>query len=98
MRTTRQTRRSTSPRRAKIASTDPAWEAAKAGCRNIGHNEAVQEVAFLQRQYWSMWRKDMADSVVDVNEVLKTLAKKRIPFVLTGTHGISGWTGRSRAT
>jgi len=40
----------------------------------------------------------MADSVVDVNEVLKTLAKKRIPFVLTGTHGISGWTGRSRAT
>ena len=30
--------------------------------------------------------------------ILRTLIQKRIPFVLTGAHGIGGWTGRPRNT
>ena len=36
--------------------------------------------------------------MVDRKEIVRTLSAKKIPFVLTGTHGISGWTGRVRAT
>ena len=35
---------------------------------------------------------------VDLDQILHTLQKKKIPFVLTGAHGIAGWTGRPRAT
>jgi hypothetical protein len=37
-------------------------------------------------------------SPVDLNLILKTLAQKRIPFVLIGAHGIAGWTGKPRNT
>jgi hypothetical protein len=37
-------------------------------------------------------------SPVDLNQILKTLTEKKIPFVLTGAHAIGGWTGRPRAT
>ncbi len=40
----------------------------------------------------------MAASPVNVTRILRTLAAKRIPFVLTGAHGISGWTGKPRDT
>ena len=40
----------------------------------------------------------MAASAVDLNLILKTLTQKKIPFVLTGAHGISGWTGKPRNT
>lgn len=40
----------------------------------------------------------MAASPVDLNEVLRTLTEKKIPFVLTGAHAIGGWTGRPRDT
>ena len=40
----------------------------------------------------------MAASPVDLNEIIRTLTQKKIPFVLTGTHAIGGWTGRPRAT
>jgi hypothetical protein len=36
--------------------------------------------------------------MVDLDTILQTLQAKKIPFVLTGAHGISGWTGRPRAT
>jgi hypothetical protein len=36
--------------------------------------------------------------MVDLNTILKTLLAKKIPFVLTGAHGIAAWTGRPRAT
>jgi hypothetical protein len=32
----------------KAIPSDPAWEAAKAACRNLDHNDAVQESFFLQ--------------------------------------------------
>jgi hypothetical protein len=78
--------------------SDPAWEAAKAARRNLAHDEAVQESFFLQRQFRSLWSSRMAPSPVDLNEVLRTLTQKKIPFVLTGAHGIGGWTGRPRGT
>lgn len=40
----------------------------------------------------------MAASPVELNAILKWLTQKRIPFVLTGAHGIGGWTGRPRGT
>lgn len=40
----------------------------------------------------------MAASPVDLNQILRTLSRKRIPFVLSGAHAIGGWTGRPRDT
>jgi hypothetical protein len=78
--------------------SDPEWEKAKAARRNIDHNDAVQESFFLQKQFRSMWSSQMAPSPVDLNEILRTLIAKKIPFVLTGAHAIGGWTGRPRDT
>jgi nucleotidyltransferase AbiEii toxin of type IV toxin-antitoxin system len=85
-------------RRVNVVSTDPAWETAKAARRNLSHDEGVQEVFFLQRQFRFQWSNRVAASPVDLNLILKTLAQKRIPFILTGAHGISGWTGKPRNT
>jgi hypothetical protein len=85
-------------RRTNVLSSDAAWEAAKAGRRSLGHDEAVQEVFFLQRQFRQQWSNRVAPSPVDLNLILKTLIKKRIPFVLTGAHGIGAWTGKPRNT
>jgi hypothetical protein len=80
------------------AFSDPAWERAKAARRNIDHNGAVQESFFLQKQFRKLWNSKMARSPVDVNEIIRTLTRKRIAFVLTGAHAIGGWTGRPRDT
>src|SRR5882672_9725304 len=85
-------------RRAKLVPSDPAWEAMKAGRRNVGHDEAVQESFFLQKQFYALWGHCVADTLVDLNLILRTLTQKKIPFVLTGAHGIGGWTGRPRST
>jgi hypothetical protein len=85
-------------RRANFISSDPAWEAMKASRRNLRHDDAVQESFFLQKQYRWQWRSHMTPSPVELNEILKTLIQKRIPFVLTGAYGIGGWTGRPRST
>jgi hypothetical protein len=84
--------------RANVVATDPEWESAKAGRRRLSHDEAVQEVCFLQRQFRSQCSNRMPPSPVDVNLILRTLTQKRIPFVLTGAHGIAGWTGKPRNT
>jgi hypothetical protein len=44
-----------------------------------------------------MWYRKAA-GIVDLNAILRTLRAKKIPVVLTGAHGFSGWTGRPRAT
>jgi hypothetical protein len=85
-------------RRANVVSSDPEWEAAKAARRGLGHDEAVQEIVFLQKQFRSQWGNRVAASPVDLNLILRTLTQKRIPFVLTGAHGIGGWTGKPRNT
>jgi Nucleotidyl transferase AbiEii toxin, Type IV TA system len=82
----------------RIVFSDPEWEKAKSARRNIGHDEAVQESFKLQKQFRSMWSDRMAESPVELNEILRTLTQKRIPFVLTGAQAIGGWTGRPRAT
>jgi hypothetical protein len=74
------------------------WEVMKAGRRAIGHNEAVQESDFLQRQYRAQWSSQVAASPVDLYQILRTLTEKKIRFVLTGAHAIGGWTGRPRST
>src|SRR6266704_2239785 len=84
-------------RLANVAPTDPAWEAMKAARRNIGHDAAVQKVIHLQRQS-RQWSNRVPASPVDLNTILRTLSQKRVPFVLTGAHGISGWTGIFRNT
>jgi len=81
-----------------LVSSDPEWEAMKAARRNLDHDEAVQQVVYLQRQYRLQWSNHVATSPVDLNLILRSLTQKRIPFVLTGAHGIAGWTGKSRGT
>ena len=85
-------------RRPGFVQSDPEWEAMKASRRNQTLAEAVQEVAFLQKQWRSFGSKNVPSSPVDVNQILRTLIEKRIPFVLTGAHGIAGWTGKPRNT
>ncbi len=86
------------PRNGQKLLSDPAWERIKGACRVIGHHDAVQESFFLQRQFRTLWSDRMAVSPVDLNEILLTLTRKKIPFVLTGAHAIGGWTGRPRDT
>src|SRR5579864_8085668 len=78
--------------------SDPEWESMKSARRAISHNDAVQESIFLQKQFRTLWSDRMAASPVDLNDILQTLTKKKIPFVLTGAHAIGGWTGRPRDT
>src|SRR5262245_37252498 len=73
------------------------WEAMKAACRDLSHQEAVSEVAFLSQQYRDMWRA-MAKAKVELKAIVRALRVKKVPFVLTGAYGIAGWTGRPRAT
>ena len=77
---------------------DPAIQRMKAARRNISHDDAVQESFFLYRQFRKQWIDHMADSPVDLNDILQSLSKKKIPFVLTGAYAIGGWTGRPRST
>ena len=73
------------------------WEAMKASRRPLTHAQAVAECAHLSNQYRKMWVR-MAEITVDLGAILQTLRAKKIPFVLTGAHGIAGWTGRPRST
>lgn len=75
----------------------PEWEAMKATRRSISHHAAVAESARITKLQWGLMGK-MDAAAVELGPILKTLTRKRIPFVLTGTHGIGGWTGRPRAT
>jgi len=84
--------------RAGVVAADPKWEVMKSARRAISHHDAVQESFVLQKQFRTLWSDRMAASPVDVNEILRTLTKKKIPFVLTGAHAIGGWTGRPRDT
>jgi hypothetical protein len=77
--------------------SDPEWEAMKALRRPIGHHAAVQESAAITRTQWKLMGK-MAAAKIDLYRIIATLNAKKIPFVLTGAHGIGGWTGRPRAT
>jgi hypothetical protein len=83
---------------AHVVVSDPDWEGAKAARGNIGHDDGVQETAALQAQFYALWGHRVAVSPVDLNLILRTFAAKKVPFVLTGAHGIGGWTGRPRAT
>ncbi len=85
------------PRADKRLPGDPEWEAMKATRRNLRPTDAVRECASLSTQYRKMWSA-LADVLIDLDRILQALAEKKVPFVLTGAHGISTWTGRPRAT
>jgi hypothetical protein len=74
------------------------WEEVEAVRRSVGHDDAVQESLFLQKQFRRQWSNRMAASPVDLNDVVRTLSGKKIPFVLIGAHAYGGWTGRPRST
>lgn len=77
-----------------VVQSDPAWEAMKAVRRNLRPADAVRECAFLSEQYRRM--KSMPD--INLKSIIMALQAKKVPFVLTGAHGIATWTGRPRAT
>jgi hypothetical protein len=77
--------------------SDPEWEAVEACRRPLTHAAAVAESGELTERYRSMWHRRAA-GMVDVYEIIRTLRAKKVPFVLTGAYGISGWTGRPRST
>jgi len=66
------------------------------GC-SLAHAAAVAECAELSERYRRMWHRRAA-GMVDINTILQALRAKKVPFVLTGAHGISGWTGLPRST
>jgi len=73
------------------------WEEMKARCRPLAHSVAIRECAYLSEEYRHRWRAQ-AKIMVKLDDVLQVLRKKKIPFVLTGAYGISGWLGRPRST
>src|SRR5579859_3367300 len=78
--------------------SDTRWEAMKAARRNLNHSDAIRETVNLTDRFRKLWNGHMASSPVALVEILRTLIQKKIPFVLTGAHGISGWIGRPRGT
>lgn len=84
--------------RTKFLLGNPEWEAVEAARGNYDHDDAVQLSCFLEKQFRSQWSDRMAASPVDLYQIVRTLTQKRIRFVLTGAHGIGGWTGRPRST
>jgi hypothetical protein len=70
----------------------------KSSRRNIGYDDAVQESFYLSKQFRTLLSAGLAESPVDLNQILRTLNVKRIPFLLIGAMSIGGWTGRPRAT
>jgi hypothetical protein len=85
------------PTNAKWLWRDPEWEAVEACRRPLTHGAAVAESGELSERCRSLWHTRAA-GMVDVYEIVRTLRAKKVPFVLTGAYGISGWTGRPRAT
>jgi hypothetical protein len=64
---------------------------------SIDHARAVRESVDITRTQWQIMRK-RAPAKIELIRILRTLRRKRIPFVLTGAHAIGGWTGEPRAT
>ncbi len=77
--------------------SDPEWEATKAARRSLGHAEAVRECEQLTALYRRRGQR-RTSGMVDLTSIIRALQAQKVPFVLTGAHGISAWTGRPRAT
>jgi hypothetical protein len=71
---------------------DPNFRKIKGGA--LAPAAAVQECAFLTDQY----RKRFDMPPIDWKKIVATLQAKKIPFVLTGAHGIAVWLIQPRAT
>jgi hypothetical protein len=82
----------------KDAFDDPEFQAIKAARDNVSPVDAVRCSVHITRQMTMMWRGKLVATPVELFDVLKALATKKVPFVLTGTYAIGTWTGRPRAT
>lgn len=85
------------PRLAPSAFDDPEFQAMKAARRSVSHGAAVRESAAITRTQWRLMGR-MDEAKIDLRQIIRALNAKKIRFVLTGAHGIGGWTGRPRAT
>lgn len=75
---------------------DPEWEAVKCTTRNLSAAAAIEECEELTQLYRELWTPMAVNVTLD--DIVDALQAKRIPFVLSGAHGFSVWTGRPRAT
>ncbi len=66
--------------------------------KNPEHNDAIQLSFSLLQRFRDLGNKQVINSPVDLNQILRTLNAKKICYVLTGGYGITGWTGRAQAT
>lgn len=83
------------PRIGKWYIGNPEWEAVEAARSNLSHAELARECTQITANH----RKHNPGGIaIDHLEIVRLLTNKKIPFVLTGLHGITGWLGRSRAT
>ena len=48
--------------RANVLPSDPEWEKMKGPRRSLSHDDAVQEICFLQRQFRLQWSDRVATS------------------------------------
>jgi hypothetical protein len=76
---------------------DPEWEAVSAQRSSMSHAAAALVCEQLTERYRDLWHR-RALGMVALKDILRTLRTKKVPFVLTGYYGISGWTGQPRAT
>jgi len=79
------------------ATDELTWETMKATRHNVGHGRALQESSAITKSQWQLMGKKTPANV-DVNDIIRVLGDRKVPFVLTGAHAIGGWTGRPRAT
>ena len=58
--------------------------------------ECVRETVILSAWYRERFHRMSVQ--IDFNHIIDALTAKKIPFVLTGAHGIASWTGAPRST
>jgi len=75
---------------------NPEFEAVEAARGNQTPAEAALECTLLSQSYRRMIHG--GTHMLDHRPIIRHLTDKKIPFVLTGMHGISSWIGRPRAT
>lgn len=80
---------------------DPAvleMEEADAARGDYTPEEAIRRGAFITNRIANLWRGKLVVTPLDLYDVLRALAAKKVPFVLTGANAVNTYSGRPRAT
>jgi hypothetical protein len=64
--------------------------------RHLTPAESVRETVTLSAWYRERFHRMSVQ--IDFNDIIDALTAKKVPFVLTGAHGIASWTGAPRST